>query len=492
MGAPLVAAAGSAAGGALGSAVAGTPKTYGPDTSIPGVTSATIKEGGKGKPDEKVPQVDIQQSLDWFREAAETQEKYYREGLQFYTKAMEQASEDIRTGFAAANRTLQPMSFSANQAMNEQMRMLGLDPISASAGVLDRGAEMGLSIDLRREMAEAEKLRDPTKRRQAEQGILTGLAELGVQKQEEAAELRQKKAELEQRTQFAGGSPMGGTSLSGGGHISLAQYNDMMANGFNPGQVDIQGDRVAISGNGAQIYNSYLSAVPQLQAQRASEVAAVQEQITNLENEVEGLAEYAFEYEQAYAPEYDAGYTGEEVQQRIEATPGYKFRVDQGTRAIERQGAAAGMLGSGNTLAALTEYGQGLGQDYYNSYLNQLSTITGLGAPATSQIAANQATEGQNLAALSQSGGQAYLSTYGAIGDAWAASLSNQAQAYQRAAEFNANMQFTGIENAKNRQADKETTATMAGPGYMNAALAQSKFNYGVFQNQQAGQAFYV
>lgn len=55
----------------------------------------------------------------------------------------------------------------------------------------------------------------------------------------------------------------------------------------------------------------------------------------------------------------------------------YKFRFNQGQQALERGAAAKGMLGSGNTLAALAQYGQGLASDEYGNEVSRLGALSG-------------------------------------------------------------------------------------------------------------------
>lgn len=61
----------------------------------------------------------------------------------------------------------------------------------------------------------------------------------------------------------------------------------------------------------------------------------------------------------------------------IENTNAYKFRFNQGQQAIERSAAAKGMLNSGNTLAELARYGQGMASEEYGNEFNRLSAATG-------------------------------------------------------------------------------------------------------------------
>lgn len=81
---------------------------------------------------------------------------------------------------------------------------------------------------------------------------------------------------------------------------------------------------------------------------------------------------------------------------QFQQDPGYSFRLDQGIKALERSQAAKGMLNSGNTLAAVTKYGQDLGsQEYQNAYnrfqtergqrLNNLQSLAGIGQTAVQQ-----------------------------------------------------------------------------------------------------------
>jgi len=85
--------------------------------------------------------------------------------------------------------------------------------------------------------------------------------------------------------------------------------------------------------------------------------------------------------------------------------PGYQFRMDQGTKALERSAAARGGLISGNTGGALQNYGQGLAsQEYQNAFnryqaerqaqLGPLQSLAGVGQTTAQQLG----TAGQNYA----------------------------------------------------------------------------------------------
>ncbi len=67
-------------------------------------------------------------------------------------------------------------------------------------------------------------------------------------------------------------------------------------------------------------------------------------------------------------------------------TPGYDFAVQQGTRAINSQAAAAGSAYTPNTLAAVGNYVQGAASTNYNNYINQLLQTQGQGITAQQGI----------------------------------------------------------------------------------------------------------
>lgn len=59
----------------------------------------------------------------------------------------------------------------------------------------------------------------------------------------------------------------------------------------------------------------------------------------------------------------------------IADTPGYQWAYNQGLEAVNRTAAAKGLLGSGNRLYDLVNYGQGKASQTYNDTFNQLSSL---------------------------------------------------------------------------------------------------------------------
>lgn len=66
----------------------------------------------------------------------------------------------------------------------------------------------------------------------------------------------------------------------------------------------------------------------------------------------------------------------------FQTNPGYDFQLQQGENSALRGASAAGMLNSGNTLTALTNYGQGQANQAYGSWLDRLNGVSGQGMNA--------------------------------------------------------------------------------------------------------------
>lgn len=87
---------------------------------------------------------------------------------------------------------------------------------------------------------------------------------------------------------------------------------------------------------------------------------------------------YAARYESGASSYADAlGLGGPEgtarVQGQFAASPGYQFQQDEAAKAALRSGSAAGMLGSGNTYAAILGRSSDLANQEYGGYLDRLS-----------------------------------------------------------------------------------------------------------------------
>lgn len=139
-----------------------------------------------------------------------------------------------------------------------------------------------------------------------------------------------------------------------------------------------------------------------------------------------------------------------------EKDPGYKFRVDQGERSMERGAAASGKMLSGQQQKALIGFGQEMGsQEYGNSFnraaqehnmnasrlqnnFNMLNSLSNQGA----QVASNLAGYRGNLAAMRTG---AYGSNAAAQGQMQNAMGQVNAQAGQRQSELGGQIAGAGM-----------------------------------------------
>ncbi len=114
---------------------------------------------------------------------------------------------------------------------------------------------------------------------------------------------------------------------------------------------------------------------------------------------------------------------------QYQQSPGYAWQMGQGVQAVQNSASAAGGIGGGNTLKALTQYGQGMAntdyQQAYQNYMQQQQQQYGM--------LSNAANSGQSAAAglggiATQVGGQIGSNTIGA-GNALAAGQIGSANA---------------------------------------------------------------
>ncbi len=98
--------------------------------------------------------------------------------------------------------------------------------------------------------------------------------------------------------------------------------------------------------------------------------------------------------------------------------PSYQWRVQQGQNALLNNASALGTLGSGNTLKAITNYGQQAATQQYQQALqnymqqqgnvvNRLSGVSNTGVNAAGNVAGLGANSAGNIAGLQYAGGQA-------------------------------------------------------------------------------------
>jgi hypothetical protein len=112
------------------------------------------------------------------------------------------------------------------------------------------------------------------------------------------------------------------------------------------------------------------------------------------------------------------------------ASPGYKFRLDEGIKAVERSAAARGLLGSGATMKGIQRYGEGLASSEYENYANALRSMAGIGQTSAQATGAQGIATGQGIAQSMTQAGNARASGYANTGAAVNQGISNVLGAY--------------------------------------------------------------
>lgn len=111
------------------------------------------------------------------------------------------------------------------------------------------------------------------------------------------------------------------------------------------------------------------------------------------------------------------------------ASPDYQFALRQGQQTAQNSAAAGGGLYSGNTLRALTDYGQGMASQHLGTYANRLAGIAGVGQTAATNVGNAALQTGTNVGNLLMSQGDARASGLINQGNAWA-NTANQIGMY--------------------------------------------------------------
>jgi len=104
---------------------------------------------------------------------------------------------------------------------------------------------------------------------------------------------------------------------------------------------------------------------------------------------------------------------------KFKETPGYQFQVQEGEKAVVNNMAALGMKNSGAAVKALTGFRQGLADQTFGNYLNQLSGTAGMGQNQVNTTNALSIGSANNQANTIQDAGAARASGYVGAANSW-------------------------------------------------------------------------
>ncbi len=126
----------------------------------------------------------------------------------------------------------------------------------------------------------------------------------------------------------------------------------------------------------------------------------------------------------------NANRTGGSTYRGFQATPGYQFMLDQGIDAIDGSAAARGNVFSGATMKAAQEYGTGLANQEYGTYLNRLTGQAAQGQSAAGNIATAGANYTSGAGNALANMGNAQAAGYIGQANAFSGGISNAIGAY--------------------------------------------------------------
>lgn len=107
------------------------------------------------------------------------------------------------------------------------------------------------------------------------------------------------------------------------------------------------------------------------------------------------------------------------------SSPGYQFQLNQGMGAINNSASARGGVNSGATLKSLQQFGTGLANQDWYSYLGQLSGLSGSGQNAAAQTGSFAANAANQIGANTIGAGNAGAAGTVGIGSAINSGLNN-------------------------------------------------------------------
>jgi hypothetical protein len=125
----------------------------------------------------------------------------------------------------------------------------------------------------------------------------------------------------------------------------------------------------------------------------------------------------------------------------FENMPGYKFALDTGEQAIQRQAAAMGSGYTPNTGIEMAKFATGTAMQDYNTYIQQLSSMADRGATSADKLGNITYNTGANISQLMQNTGQSQAGMYTGMGQTVAGALGG---GYNPNAKFNWDGSYRG------------------------------------------------
>lgn len=203
------------------------------------------------------------------------------------------------------------------------------------------------------------------------------------------------------------GSVIGGII---GGVGSIIGANQQARAAERASQAALTGYNYLTRGPGGQAVNQYIGA--------GTDALAGQQNTQNMQAQLLGAAPIEQGTQNAF--------------NRYKDSTGYQFQLNEGSNAITGNAASRGLLQSGATAKALTQYGQGIAGQTFNNYLAQLGGLNSqqgataqMGQNALGQVASAGAAGGGGAANAIIQGGNAQAAGIAGAAANFGSAISN-------------------------------------------------------------------
>jgi hypothetical protein len=367
------------------------------------------------------------------------------------------------------NRALQmPTINTGNAARDRLSYLLGLSPTGYSGGNAGGGSAPTLTYD---------QLRSQLLSQYTKSGASSGASNpLNLPPPTSEADAYN---QMQQYAQYASTHPSGGVGSDG------QPYGVGQGPGYwEPGSIGTGADEAGKSQRWVSTANQSTSQIDEsgldaeIKRRLAEQDAARQAQIDAAKNDPNyGRLAQQFQFD-TYTPD-KFSYTGEDLYK----DPSYQFRLEQGQKALDRQGAAAGRFLSGRQLQASSNYNQGAAsQEFQNAYSRALGTFStnegnrsnAFNTNQGNRFNAYQANFNNSVNPLLALSGAATLGSQnlGSAGAAYAGqvgnNLTNQANATGAAGIASANTISSGLTGAVNGYQQNQLLNSLLNRGSVN------------------------
>lgn len=385
------------------------------------------------------PTIELGPSIASYQKGIDTVEREYKKSVVPFIQGMTQAQLSQIDSITKSQQLQSPYSTTGYDAMNEFRQFIGLSPLTResdltaklegavnklqTAGIYQNSKSIAYLQSLADKSSQLEITDDPTRRKQLKDELTIGLkawqnttqSQLEDQQVFQAAQDRErilrerglidKKDRLKDLSYANQYGAEKRAAYEAGQDTGQLTYAEASKYGLDINQV-FGGKYSSWEEFDARNKDANLADLGSINAFFGDEISGADfASVSSSLNEVLSDVGSATDSLDLYVPDRKPdAYTAQEITQKLEELPEYKFQLQQGTQALERTQAAKGNLMSGNALLEATQFGQNLAQNVYQGHLSRLANLSGIAMPTAQQQTGMLPSLGQQL-------GQGYAQT---------------------------------------------------------------------------------